>query len=151
MIPVKKIGKNIVIWTEEVGLLVVAVSTFIAIVMEVGVMIENRHVAIADLLLLFIYLEVLAMVGIYLESEKLPVRYPLYIAIVALARYLMLDMKSMDTFKMLGVAGSAFVISLTILAIRFGHIKYPYKVDEPVPDGKKGARKQGFPRPTGGG
>jgi len=129
-----------VVWTEEAGLLVVAVSTLIAIIMEVNTMIQNGHVAIADLLLLFIYLEVLAMVGIYLESEKLPVRYPLYIAIVALARYLMLDMKSMDTGKMLGVAGSAFIISLTILAIRFGHIRFPYKVDE-IPE-KTGASKK---------
>jgi protein PsiE len=61
-------------------------------------------VTLADLLLFFIYLEVLAMVAIYLESGKLPVRMPLYIAIVALARYMILDMKSLDTWRMLGVA-----------------------------------------------
>lgn len=137
MFPLKKIGKKLVVWTEEVGLMIVAVSTFVAIIMEVYVMIQNGRVEIADLLLLFIYLEVLAMVGIYLESEKLPVRYPLYIAIVALARYLMLEMKNMDTLKLLGVAGAAFIISLTILAIRFGHIAYPYKTDETADEARK--------------
>ncbi len=51
------------------------------------------EVTLADLLLLFIYLEVVAMVGVYLESGKLPVRMPIYIGIVALARYLALDSK----------------------------------------------------------
>ena len=65
-------------------------------------------------MLLFIYLEVLAMVAIYLDSGKLPVRMPLYIAIVALARYMILDMKSLDTWRMLGVAGATLLIALSI-------------------------------------
>ena len=68
-------------------------------------MFEARTVTLADLLLLFIYMEVLAMVAMYLDTGKLPVRMPLYIAIVALARYMILDMKSLDTLRMLGVAG----------------------------------------------
>ena len=89
-------------------------------------MIAAKTVTLADLLLLFIYLEVLAMVAIYLESGKLPVRMPLYIAIVALARYMILDMKSLDTWRMLGVAGAALLIALSILVIRFGHARFPY-------------------------
>ncbi len=90
-----------------------------------------KTVTLADLLLLFIYLEVLAMVSIYLDSGKLPVRMPLYIAIVALARYLILDMKSLDTWRMLGIAGAALLIALAILVIRFGHARFPYeKLDE---------------------
>ena len=122
---------------EDIGLFIVAISTFVAIAFEVRLMFLNGQVTIADLLLLFIYLEILAMVGIYLESEKLPVRYPLYIAIVALARYLMLDMKNMDTLKMLGISGAAFILSLTILAIRYGHLKFPYITEEKVDENKK--------------
>jgi protein PsiE len=51
---------------------------------------------------------------------------PLYIAIVALARYLILDMKSLDTWRMLGVAGAVLLISLAILVIRYGHARFPY-------------------------
>ena len=61
-----------------------------------------------------------------LESGKLPVRMPIYIAIVALARYLILDMKDMDTWRVIGISGAALVLAFTVLVIRFGHIKFPY-------------------------
>jgi len=112
--------------------MVIAVATVIAVGIEISSMLEARTVTLADLLLLFIYLEVLAMVAIYLDSGKLPVRMPLYIAIVALARYLILDMKSLDTWRMLGVAGAVLLISLAILVIRYGHARFPY------PDKDKG-------------
>jgi protein PsiE len=60
----------------------------------------------------------------------LPIRIPLYIGIVALARYLILDMKDMDTWRMLGTAGAALVLSITVLAIRYGHVHYPYTKDD---------------------
>lgn len=113
-------------WVENIGLLVIAIATIIAMGQEVMLMLEAMQVTLADLLLLFIYLEVLSMVAIYLDSGKLPVRMPLYIAIVALARYLILDMKNLDTWQMLGVAGAALIIALTVLAIRYGHHRYPY-------------------------
>ena len=50
---------------------------------------------------------------------------PLYIAIVALSRYMILDMKSLDTWRMLAVAGAALLIGLSILVIRFGHARFP--------------------------
>ena len=119
-------GHKTLVWVQDVGLLIIAIATIIAVAIEVASMIEARTVTLADLLLLFIYLEVLAMVAIYLESGKLPVRMPLYIAIVALARYMILDMKSLDTWRMLGVAGAALLIALSILVIRFGHARFPY-------------------------
>lgn len=84
-------------------------------------------VTLADLLLLFICLEVLAMVAAYLGSGKLQVRMPLYIAIVALARQMILDMKSLDTWRMLGVAGALLLISCAILVVRYGHTRFPYR------------------------
>jgi protein PsiE len=117
-------------WAQDIGLILVAVATIIAIGIEVYSMILAATISLADLLLLFIYLEVLAMVSIYLKSGKLPIRIPLYIAIVALARYLILDMKSMDTWRMLGVAGGTLVLALTILIIRYGHLRFPYEREE---------------------
>jgi protein PsiE len=113
-------------WIQAIGILIIVVSTVIAVGFEVTSMIQARLVTLADLLLLFIYLEVLAMASMYLDSGKLPVRMPLYIAIVALARYLILDMKNLDTWRMLGIAGAALLITLAILIIRFGHVRYPY-------------------------
>ena len=127
MSKVKESGYKALVIFEDIGLLVIAISTVIAMGFEIGTMITAMKVSLADLLLLFIYLEVLAMVGIYLKSGKLPVRMPLYIAIVALARYMILDMKNLDTIRMLGVAGTVLIIALSILAIRYGHVKFPYE------------------------
>ncbi len=123
---ISRIGHKAITWIEDVGLLIIAIATVIALSIEVVSMFEARTVTLADLLLLFIYLEVLAMVAMYLDSGKLPVRMPLYIAIVALARYMILDMKSLDTWKMLGVAGAVLLIALAILVIRYGHTRFPY-------------------------
>ena len=123
---INRIGHQLLTWVQDIGLIVIAVSTVVAVGIEIQVMFENGTVTLADLLLLFIYLEVLAMVSIYLESGKLPVRIPLYIAIVALARYLVLDMKGMDPWKIVGISAAALVLALTVLVIRFGHLKFPY-------------------------
>jgi protein PsiE len=123
-------GFRLISLIEGVGLVIIAIATVIAVGSEVMSMVEAKSVRLSDLLLLFIYLEVLAMVGMYLESGKLPVRMPLYIAIVALARYLILDMKNMEAWKMLEIAAATLVIALAILVIRFGHCKFPYKDKE---------------------
>jgi protein PsiE len=124
---ISTIGHKVLTWVQDIGLLVIAISTVVAIGIEINVMWVNGTVTLADLLLLFIYLEILAMVSIYLDSGKLPVRMPLYIAIVALARYLILDMKDMDVWKVFGVSGAALILAITVLVIRYGHITYPYK------------------------
>ncbi|MCO6412801.1 MAG: phosphate-starvation-inducible PsiE family protein [Thiogranum sp.] len=126
----RTVGHKALTWIQDLGLVIIAIATVIAVGFEVSSMFAARLVTLADLLLLFIYLEVLAMVSIYLDSGKLPVRMPLYIAIVALARYLILDMKNLDTWRMLGIAGAALVIALAILAIRYGHTRFPYDKTE---------------------
>ena len=89
-------NKLVLTFAEHVGLLVIAIATVIAASGEVMTMIKAGSVTLADLLMLFLYLEVLSMAGLYYGSGKLPVRFPLYIAIVALARYLILDMQEMN-------------------------------------------------------
>lgn len=119
---------------ENAGLLVIAVATLIAGVQEVKTMIAAGRVTLADLLLLFIYLEVLTMVGLYFESGKLPVRIPLYIGMVALARYMVLEMKDMDVWRLLAVSSAILLLALAVLAIRYGHIRFPYPEDDPTPE-----------------
>jgi len=111
---------------EYVGLTVITVATVIAGYIEVNHMIVAGTVTLADLLLMFLYLEILAMVAMYFESGKLPVRFPIYIAIVALARYLVLDMKNLDMWHMIGVAASMFLLTLAVLVLRYGHVRYSY-------------------------
>jgi len=121
-----KIGHKAITVIEDIGLIIIAISTVIAAGIEIASMVEARTVSLADLLLLFIYLEVLAMVAMYLDSGKLPVRMPLYIAIVALARYMILDMKSLDNWRIIGIAGAILLISFAVLVHRYGHTKLPY-------------------------
>lgn len=126
MIKIKKIGYQALSLVEHIGLFTIAILTIIAMGNEVWIVFENGEVTLADLLLLFIYLEVFAMVSLYLKSGRLPVRMPLYIAVVALARYMILDMKNLDTWRMLGLSASILIIVLAILVIRYGHLKFPY-------------------------
>ena len=123
---IKQSGYKALVIVEDIGLLVIAIATIIAMSVEVMAMVDVMTVTLADLLLLFIYLEVLAMVGIYLKTGKLPVRVPLYIAIVAIARYMILDMKNLDTLRVLGLTGAVLILAIAILAIRYGHTNFPY-------------------------
>ena len=115
---------------EFLGLCVIAIAAVIAGFVEVQSMFAAARVNLADLLLLFLYLEILAMVGVYFSQGSMPVRYPLYIAIVALARYLVLDMKNLDEWRMLGVTASILLLTLAVLGIRFGHVKLSYGDNE---------------------
>jgi protein PsiE len=114
-------------WLEMLGLGVIALATLVAGAEEVAKMISLGSVALADLLLLFIYLEVLTMVAVYMESGALPIRMPLYIAMVALARHLILDMKEMNEWAIIATAVAILVIAIAVLAIRFGHVRFPYE------------------------
>jgi protein PsiE len=111
---------------EHVGLVIITVATVIAGYLEVMVMVDARTVTLADLLLMFLYLEILAMVAVYYRSGQLPVRFPIYIAIVALARYIVLDTKNMDDIRMLAVTAAILLLAGAVLLIRYGHVRYPY-------------------------
>ena len=114
---------------EYFGLLVIGIATTVAMFHEVVVMVEAHRVQLADLLLMFLYLEVLAMIGQYFKSGQLPVRFPMYIAMVALARYLILDIKEMSEWRMMAVSAAIFLLTLGVLIIRYGHVRFPYRED----------------------
>jgi len=135
----KALGIRSIEWVEYVGLAIIAIATVVAIGQEVEVMVLAREVRLGDLLLLFIYLEVLTMVGLYVKSGQLPVRLPMYIAMVALARYLILDMKDLESWRMLAVAAAILFLAIAVLVIRYGHVRYPY--DEQL-DGTPRANEQ---------
>ncbi len=124
--PTSKIAINVLHVIEQLGLLVIVVATVFAGIHEVGVMMSNAVVTLADLLLMFLYLEILAMVGVYYRSGKLPVRFPIYIAIVALARYIVLDIKNMELMHLIAVSAAILLLALAVLAVRYGHVRFPY-------------------------
>jgi protein PsiE len=122
-----RIGMGSLGLLEVVGLVLITIATLVAGGQEVWEMIQAREVTLADLLLLFIYLEVLTMVGIYLESGALPVRMPLYIAIVALARHLIIGMKTMTDMQLIATSAAVLILALAVLVTRYGHVQFPYR------------------------
>lgn len=127
---IKEFNQSLLSLVENIGLLVIGIATVFAMGAETIAMVRNMQVTLTDLLMLFLYLEVLAMVGLYYGSGKLPVRLPMYIAMVALARYLILDMKSMDDWRMLAVTASIMLLTLAVFLIRYGHVRFPYPGDD---------------------
>lgn len=113
-------------FTEWLGLLLIIIATAVAFSQHVGTMFQAGTVFLPDILLMFIFLEILTMAGLYFRSGKLPIRYPLYIAMVAIARHIIIDMKTLDAWTMLSLATSILVLALSVIAIRWGHIKLPY-------------------------
>jgi protein PsiE len=106
------------------------IATIIAVGQEIFVMVHKMKVDLKDLLLLFIYLEIIAMVKIYYEQHRLPIRFPIYIAIVALARYIILDSKSFAQWQLMEVAITVLLLTLAVLIVRYGHVKLPYEEDQ---------------------
>jgi protein PsiE len=113
----------------QIVLIVIAVSTIFAVLQEISHIWAVGAIAVGDLLMLFLYLEVMSMLNHYLGSGNLPVRYPLYIGIIALARFLVLDIKEIDAFKMFALSGSILLIATAILIVRYGHVRFPYSED----------------------
>ena len=111
---------------EQVGLVVIAIATIFAAAHEIMIMINAKSVGLGDLLLMFLFVEVLAMVSFYYSSGKLPVTYPLYIGMVALARYIVLDIKELPPTHMLASATAILVLAIAVLLVRFGHLRLPY-------------------------
>ncbi len=113
-------------YIEHFGLLVIVIATVIAVGQEIMVMIDKSRVDLSDILLLFIYLEIIAMVQIYYEENRLPIRYPIYIAIVALARYVILDAKSFESWRLLEIGLTILLLTFAVLVVRYGHTTLPY-------------------------
>jgi len=108
---------------ERAGLLIVLLATLLAFGGELYHIVADQggKVKLADLLLLFIYLEVVAMVGIYFEHHRLPVRFVLYIAVVALARHIVLDMKGMDWEDLIASSAAILLVVISVIIVRLKH------------------------------
>lgn len=124
---VRKAGRQAIAVIEDLGLFLILIATAVAIGQEFWHMIEARKVELSDLLLLFIFLEVITMVEYYWRLGKLPVRIPLYIAMVALARFLILDTEDAHNIHALYVTGAILILALSVFVVRFGHLKFPYE------------------------
>lgn len=106
------------------GLFVVGGSILWASWAEVFKIIGHGGPDIKDVLLLFIYLELGAMVGIYFKTKRMPVRFLIYIAITALTRVLAIDVKTMEDTHMLIITVSILILSLAVLVLKYSSNKF---------------------------
>ncbi len=110
-----------------VGLFVIGMSIVWASWVEIVEIIAHGGPKIKDVLLLFIYLELGAMVGIYFQTKRLPVRYLIYIAITALTRVLAIDIKTMSDIHMITLTAAILLLSFAVLVLRFGSSRFHEK------------------------
>ena len=110
------------------AVLFVLVSTIIAFLLEVREMYENRNIELADLLLMFIYIEVIGLVKSYWETRSVRITYPLVIAITALARFIILQDKESDPSNLIYISIAILIVAIATVIIRFRNSKY-LKID----------------------
>jgi protein PsiE len=104
---------------ENALLMVIALFAVIAVIQEVYQTVIGLRVELKDLLLMFIYVEVLAMVGVYYESKKIPITLPLFIAITAMARLLILQGKDQPPENLLYESGAILILALACAVITY--------------------------------
>ena len=110
------------------AVLFVLVSTIIAFLLDVREMYENKNIELADLLLMFIYIEVIGLVKSYWETRSVRITYPLVIAITALARFIILQDKESDPSNLIYISIAILIVAIATVVIRFRNSKY-LKID----------------------
>ena len=113
----EKIAKNL----QLILMVIILISTVIAVGIEISKMFQNRSVTLADLLLMFLYLEVLAMVRVFWNQQSISITLPLLIAITALARFIILQGKEMDPTALVYEAVAIVLIAGAIVILRLRH------------------------------
>ena len=113
---------------QLVAVLIVLVATVIAFFLEIHTMYENRNISLADLLLMFIYIEVIGLVRSYWETRSVRITYPMIIAITALARFIILQDKDQDPTNLIYISLAILIVALETVIIRFRNSKF-LKID----------------------
>ena len=109
---------------QLVAVIVVLVSTIIAFFLEMKEMYENKDITLADLLLMFIYIEVIGLVRSYWETQSVRITYPLIIAITALARFIILQDKESDPANLIYISLAILIVAIATVIIRFRNSRY---------------------------
>ena len=103
----------------------ILIATSIAFVLEIAHMVNIKSVALPDLLLLFIYLEVIGMVTSYWRTQTIRLTYPLFIAITALSRLIILQQKdSLDPTALIYESGAILFLAIAIVILKFRRSKF---------------------------
>ena len=110
--------KNLIRIAQLVGAAIVLIATTIAFCLEILKMANVQSIELADLLLLFIYLEVMGMVGNYWSNQSVRLTYPLFIAITALSRLIILQKKDVDASSLIYESGAILLLAIAIVVLK---------------------------------
>jgi phosphate starvation-inducible membrane PsiE len=118
------LGDSLVSGFQMIALFVIGGTIVWSAVSDYVRMIAAGRAGLEDILLLFIYLELGTMLGIYFKTDRLPVLFLLYVAITALTRFLAIDAKSLPVTSVLAVTGSIFVLTLAVLVVQIATSRF---------------------------
>ena len=119
---------------EKIVLSVLIVCTIIAIGMEIQGMIANYKVTLADILLLFIYIEIIGMIKEYWVSKMIRMSYPLFIAMTALARMIIMQRKDVDPAAYVYESVAILILAIAIVVLRVRHMEILNRRSKKLPD-----------------
>jgi protein PsiE len=108
---------------EKTILVLIAIFTVYGVGLEMYTVISSGIIKLTDLLLLFIYAEVLGMVGAFYKFRKIPITIPIFIAITALCRLIILQGKGISSVDLIYESGAVVLLALAALIIRWNLIK----------------------------
>lgn len=124
ILKIEKIGNFLVEAFHLGGLFVIGGTIVWSAVYTYIHMLDQGHASLDDILLLFIFLEMGAMIGIYFKTRKLPVQFLIYIAITALTRMLTIDIKMMTNITILTLTGAILMLTMAILILRYAMARF---------------------------
>jgi phosphate starvation-inducible membrane PsiE len=131
---IQKVGNTLVSTFHYLALFVIGATVVWSAVYEYLQIMEKGHAALKDILLLFIYLELGAMIGIYFKTHRLPVQFLVFIAITALSRHLVIDVQdvsdSYHLYLLLTISGAIVMLSVAFYILTFTTKKHGRPEDE---------------------
>ena len=119
---------------EKIVLSLLIICTIIAIGMEIQGMFANYEVTLADILLLFIYIEIIGMIKEYWVSKMIRMSYPLFIAMTALARMIIMQRKDVDPSAYVYESVAILILAIAIVVLRVRHMEILNRRSKKLPD-----------------
>ena len=109
---------------QVTSVMIILTGAVIGFISEINLMIEKMKVELADLLLLFIYVEVMGMIRVYLLNEEIRITYPLIIAITAISRLIILQKKDLDPSILIYESVAILIIAVAIIVLRLRYLTF---------------------------
>ena len=107
---------------QIISVLLILAGAIVGFVIEISLMIKKMKVDLADLLLLFIYVEVMGMIRVYLANAEIRITYPLVIAITAISRLIILQKKDLDPSILIYESLAILIIAIAIIVLRLRYL-----------------------------